>query len=235
MIRCIAIDDEPIALSILSNYAERMGGISLETFSSPRAGMARIAATTPDVVLLDIEMKGTSGIDLARQLPPGTCLIFTTAYAQYAIDGFELNAVDFLHKPYFFPRFCRAIQKAEQWIAARAAASATDAPKLTLTVDYKTLLLPTDQILYIEAMQNYVKVHLATGKVVISQIPLHVVESQLPAGKFVRTHRSFIVACSAVATVSHTAITLNGTAETIPVGRKYAPAAIAALNNLIGK
>lgn len=92
MIRCIAIDDEPIALSIVRQYCERRGGIELETYSSPRAGMARVKEWRPDVVFLDIEMNGTSGIELARELPPACCLVFTTAYAHYALDGFEVDA-----------------------------------------------------------------------------------------------------------------------------------------------
>ena len=102
MIRCIAIDDEPIALSIVRQYCERRGGIVLETFSSPRLGMQRVQEWRPDIVFLDIEMNGVSGLDLARELPSACCLIFTTAYAHYALDGFETNAVDFLHKPYFY-------------------------------------------------------------------------------------------------------------------------------------
>lgn len=116
MIKCIAIDDEPIALSIISRYCEQHGGIELETYSSPRIGMQRIRNWLPDVVFLDIEMNGTSGIELARQLPQSCCLIFTTAYAHYALEGFEVNAVDFLHKPFFYERFNRAMQRAEQWL-----------------------------------------------------------------------------------------------------------------------
>ena len=109
--KVIAIDDEPIALEIVKRYCERIGGIALETYSSPSIGMQRIRECHPDVVFLDIEMNSTSGIELAKQLPPSCCLIFTTAYAHYALDGFEVNAVDFLHKPYFYERFERAIQK----------------------------------------------------------------------------------------------------------------------------
>lgn len=109
--KVIAIDDEPIALNIIERYCERRGDIVLETYSKPRMGMQRIHEWLPDIVLLDIEMNGTSGIELARQLPSSCCLIFTTAYAHYALDGFEVNAVDFLHKPYFYERFDRAMQR----------------------------------------------------------------------------------------------------------------------------
>lgn len=105
MIKCVAIDDEPIALAIIREHCKRMGGIQLECFTSPVAGMECISRTHPDIVMLDIEMNSHNGIDLARQLPEGTCLIFTTAYAQYALEGFNVDAVDFLHKPIFFPVF----------------------------------------------------------------------------------------------------------------------------------
>lgn len=110
--KAIAIDDEPIALDIIKQYCQRKGDIQLETFTSPRLGLQRILEWKPDIVFLDIEMNGTSGLDLARRIPSTCCLILTTAYARYALDGFEADAVDFLHKPYFYDRFTRAIQKA---------------------------------------------------------------------------------------------------------------------------
>ena len=173
MIRCIAIDDEPVALSIIRNYCERHDGIILETYSSPRLGMQRISEWKPDLVLLDIEMNGTSGIELARQLPSSCCLIFTTAYAHYALDGFEVNAVDFLHKPYFYERFERAMQKAEQWLRMNDLLRASESPdrQLLLKSEYKNVTVSVDAILYIESMDNYIKVHLADGTSVLSKIP----------------------------------------------------------------
>ncbi|MGM9842760.1 MAG: LytR/AlgR family response regulator transcription factor, partial [Muribaculaceae bacterium] len=95
---CIAIDDEPIALAIISKFCEHHGDITLVTFTSPILAMEHINRQMPDIVFLDVELNGTLGLDLARKLPSTCGLIFTTAYAQYAIDGFELNAIDFLHK-----------------------------------------------------------------------------------------------------------------------------------------
>lgn len=147
--KVIAIDDEPIALNIIEQYCKRRGGIVLETYSKPRMGMQRIREWLPDIVLLDIEMNGTSGIELARQLPSSCCLIFTTAYAHYALDGFEVNAVDFLHKPYFYERFDRAIQKAEHWLRMndllRTSESATR--QFILKSEYKNVTVSIDMIL----------------------------------------------------------------------------------------
>lgn len=221
--KCIAIDDEPIALSIIGRYCEQRGGIELETYSSPRLGMQRIREWMPDIVFLDIEMNGTSGIELTRQLPPSCCLIFTTAYAHYAIDGFEVNAVDFLHKPYFYERFNRAMQKAEQWLhmndLLHVSESATR--RLMLKSEYKKVALPVDSILYIESLDNYVKVHLADGTSVLSKIPLRTVEEQLPQGEFIRIHRSYIVPRCRVAGFSRSEVTLTKNAKTLPIGKKY--------------
>ena len=109
--KCVAIDDEPVALSIIEQFCQRMGNLELNTFSNPETGMDFVSRSHPDIVFLDIEMNGISGLDLAKILPKGTFLIFTTAYAQFALDGFELDAVDFLHKPFSFSRFEKAVEK----------------------------------------------------------------------------------------------------------------------------
>ena len=116
---CIAIDDEPIALLIISQFCERKGGLELTTFSEPLTGLREIARRKPDLVFLDIEMNSTNGLDIAHALPPESCLIFTTAHAQYALDGFDLDAVDFLHKPFAYERFEKAVEKAIVFIEAR--------------------------------------------------------------------------------------------------------------------
>lgn len=224
MIRCIAIDDEPIALSIVRQYCERRGGIELETFSSPCRGMRRVQEWRPDVVLLDIEMNGTSGLALARELPPSCCLIFTTAYAHYALDGFEANAVDFLHKPYFYDRFERAMLKAEQWLRMHdlLAVAASSSRRLLLKADYKNVSVAVDTILYIESLDNYVRIHSADGAAVTSKISLRTVEEQLPAGEFVRIHRSFVVPRNRIAKFSRTEVVLTNGGKNLPVGKTYA-------------
>ncbi|MDD6590946.1 MAG: LytTR family DNA-binding domain-containing protein [Prevotella sp.] len=212
-----------IALEIVRRYCERSGGIELQTYSSPRSGMQRIREWQPDVVLLDIEMSGTSGIELARQLPTSCCLIFTTAYAQYALEGFEVNAVDFLHKPFFYERFERAMQKARQWLRMHDLLRTSESAvrQLLLKSDYKTISVSIDTILYIESIDNYVKVHLADGTSMLSKIPLHIVEGQLPQEEFIRIHRSFLVARCRIARFSKTEIILEKDGKALPIGRKY--------------
>lgn len=231
MIRCIAIDDEPIALGIVRQYCQRRGGIELETYSSPRAGMARVKEWHPDIVFLDIELNGASGLELARELPPACCLIFTTAYAHYALDGFEAAAVDFLHKPYFYDRFERAMQKAEQWLRMHdlLAAAASPSRRLLLKADYKNVAVAVDTILYIESLDNYVRVHLTDGTAVTSKISLRAVEEQLPGGEFLRIHRSFVVPKKRIAKFSRTEVVLNKGGQRLPVGQTYSEAVSAVL------
>lgn len=224
MIKCIAIDDEPIALNIISRYCERRGNVTLETYSTPYLGMQRICEWKPDIVFLDIEMNGTSGIELARQLPPSCCLIFTTAYAHYALEGFEVNAVDFLHKPYFYERFDRAMQKAEQWLRMHdlLRVSESAARQLLLKSEYKNVTISIDTITYIESIDNYVKIHLADGSSILSKIPLRNIEEQLPQDEFVRIHRSFVVAKSRITSFTRSEITLEKNGGSLPIGKKYA-------------
>lgn len=231
MIKCIAIDDEPIALNIINRYCEQRGGIELETYSSPLLGMQRINEWKPDIVLLDIEMNGTSGIELARRLPPSCCLIFTTAYSHYALDGFEVNAIDFLHKPFFYDRFDRAIQKAEQWLRIHDLLQISESPlrQLCLKSEYKNVTVSIDTILYIESIDNYVKIHSVNGTPLLSKIPLHSIEKQLPPGEFVRIHRSFIVSKKRVERFSRTEIILTKNGKSLPIGKKYADNAMIAL------
>lgn len=198
--------------------------MTVETFSSPRQGMRSVRELRPDIVFLDIEMNGTSGIELARELPSDCCLIFTTAYAHYALDGFEVNAVDFLHKPYFYDRFLRAVQKAERWLQMNCRSGSAESPhrRLVLKVEYRNVTLSVDEIVYVEAMENYVRVHRADRTTIVSQVSLRAMEELLPAGDFVRVHRSYIVRRTSVASFTRTSLTLKGVEEPIPIGRKYA-------------
>lgn len=220
MIKCVAIDDEPIALSIIKEYCRKYGDIELETYTSPIAGMERIAVLCPDIVFLDIEMNSHNGVALARQLPAGTCLIFTTAYSQYALDGFNLDAVDFLHKPIFYPRFERAMEKAMKWLDKKDTRPQRDT--ITLKVEHKNVVVDLDDITFIEAMDNYVKIYRRGLPMVLSQITMKEMEAMLPPERFNRVHRSFIVSLNAIDKFSNRKIYIRNSDRTIPVGRKYA-------------
>lgn len=231
MMRCVAIDDEPIALAIISRYCQQRGDVTLETYSSPHAGMKRVREWLPDIVFLDIEMNGVSGIELARQLPPGCCLIFTTAYAQYALDGFDVCAVDFLHKPFFYERFSRAMQKAEQWLRMNDLLRMAEAGarQIVLKSEYKNVTVSMDTILYIESVDNYVKLHLTDGGSLLSKISLGSIEEQLGSEEFLRIHRSFVVARKRIEKFTRSEVVLSIGGKRLPIGRKYADDVMARL------
>lgn len=220
--KCIAIDDEPVALSILTRYCERMGGMELQCYSDPVIGIREVKRSMPDLLFLDIRMGEISGVELAREIPKGTFLVFTTAYAQYAVDGFDLDAADFLHKPFSHPRFCRAVEKARQLRTLREMAMqpASEEEAITVKVEYKNVKIPLQEIVYIEAMDNYVRIHLRNARSVLPQMSLKTLQELLPA-TFVRIHKSFIVPLHRVASCTRTGLTLYGSDMTLPVGRAF--------------
>lgn len=227
MINCVAIDDEPIALSIIQEYCKRFGDINLQCFTSPIEGIACVTETHPDIVFLDIEMNSHNGVELAKGISPETCIIFTTAYSQYALEGFNVDAVDFLHKPVFYPRFEHAMQKALILINAKGGQTKRR-DTITLKVEYKTVVVDVDDISYLEAMDNYVKVYRFGLPTVISQITMKEMEVLLPDDRFIRVHRSFIVSLLAIEKFSNRQIFLKNFDRHIPVGRTYTDA----FNNL---
>lgn len=225
-LRCVAIDDEPIALEIIEEYCRKSGGIELHTFTSPVEGMEFIHAERPDVVFMDIEMSTYNGMELARTLPEGVLLVFTTAYAQFALDGFNIDAVDFLHKPIFYSRFSRAIDKIRRRIvpSVTAAAQTPRRETITLKVEHKNVVIDLEEILYVEAMENYVKVHRRSQPKILSQITMKEMETLLPSDRFMRVHRSYIVGIGAIEKFSNRKVFLKGVEQPIPVGRKYVEA-----------
>lgn len=226
MIKCIAIDDEPIALSIIKEYCRKHGNIDLETFTSPVAGMESVIRTHPDIVFLDIEMNSHNGVELAREIPAGTGIIFTTAYSRYALDGFNVDAIDFLHKPIFYQRFERAVEKAMRWLGHSTTTPRRDT--LTLKVEHKNVVVDIADITFIEAMDNYMKVYRRDKPMVLTQITMKEMEQMLPGDRFNRVHRSFIVSLGAICKFSNRKIYLHNLDTPIPVGRKY----IETFNNL---
>lgn len=220
--KCIAIDDEPMALEILSSFCQRYGNIELTTFNNPISGMDRVRKMKPDLLFLDIEMGDVNGVELARDLPQGTLLIFTTAYAEYALDGFDLNAVDFLHKPFSYGRFEKAVQKAFELHALQqlSASPVFTEESITLKVGYKSTNVKLKDILYIESMDNYVRIYLPERQCIMSQTSMKNIQELLPEGKFTRVHKSFLVPVHRIASHTSKEITLYGGIR-IPVGRSY--------------
>lgn len=225
-LRCIAIDDEPMALLIIEQFCKRKGNIELTTFSEPQKGLEEIRRKRPDLVFLDIQMNSINGLEIADTLPEESCFIFTTAYAQYALDGFNLDAVDFLHKPFSYERFNLAVEKALRRIESKKHISYE---YLIVKQEYNNVNIPLEDILYIEGMGNYVKIFRKSGKHVLTRTNLKAITDMLPEKMFLRIHRSFVVSISSVSSFSKSKITLSGYMEELPIGAQYAGAVIDAL------
>lgn len=220
--KCIAIDDERPALDIIQNFCQRIGNIEVKTFTNPLVGMDEMRCFKPDILFLDVEMGGINGVELAKKLPPGVFLVFTTAYAEYALDGFELNAVDFLHKPFSFSRFEKAIQKAVELKKLHEMQGLpSDHETIVLKAEYKQIPILLSDIVYIESMGNYVRVHLINKQTVLSQVSMKNIIELLPSDRFVRIHKSFVIARIRMASCTKKQVTLYGGIE-LPIGRNYA-------------
>ena len=221
--KCVAIDDEPMALEVIKNFCQRLGDMEIQTFTNPLVGIEHVKRTRPDLLFLDVKMGEVSGVNLAKDIPQGTFLVFSTAYAQFAVDGFDLNAVDFLHKPYSFSRFEKAVNKVRQAIKLvnYSAAPPLEGEEITVKVEYKNVTVQLSSILYIQAMDNYVKIFTVDNRTVITQMSMKSLEAMLPEGNFMRVHKSYIVPRHRIESYSRTQLTLTGGTE-IPVGRAYA-------------
>ena len=225
-ITCIAIDDEPMALLVIEQFCRRKGGLELTTFSEPRVGWEEIRRRKPDLVFLDIQMNSISGLKIADTLPSECCFIFTTAYAEYALDGFNLDAVDFLHKPFSYERFEVAVEKAMRRINTRRPSASE---YLVVKQEYNNVNILLDDILYIEALGNYVKIVRVSGGHVLTRTNLKAIMDLLPVGRFLRIHRSYVVAVGAVVSFTRSKVLLKGHDEGFPVGAQYASQVIEAL------
>ena len=217
-ISCIAIDDEPLALLILEKFCERKGNIHLTTFSEPSLGLESINIQCPDVVFLDIEMNGMNGLQIANSLNPACCLIFTTAHAQYALEGFNLNAIDYLHKPFSYERFERALDKAMRMLNK----CTIEAESIVVKQEYNNISITLNDIIYIEAVGNYSKIIRIGAGNILSRTNMKAMLTLLPAEHFVRIHRSYIVSIAQIETFNKRQITMRGNGKSLPIGQQYA-------------
>jgi DNA-binding LytR/AlgR family response regulator len=199
-IATLIVDDEPLARSGMSDYVARVD--FLEEAGQCRSGMEALSVLerqTVDLLLLDIQMPGLDGTELIRSLPQPPAVIFTTAHPSFAVEGFELDAIDYLLKPIGFPRFLRAVLKAKEHLGSSAAqpapASAPSPPEtddIFIREDGRVTRLRTEDILYAEAMQNYSRIY-TTDAHYVPLLPLRQLLSKLPEDRFVQIHRSYLV------------------------------------------
>lgn len=192
--------------------------MELTTFSEPRVGLEEIRRRKPDLVFLDIQMNSLNGLEIADKLPHECCFIFTTAYAEYALNGFDLDAVDFLHKPFSYERFEVAVEKALRRIHGRRPSVPES---LVVKQEYNNVSIPLNDILYVEALGNYVKIVRASGGHVLTRTNLKAITDLLPADRFMRIHRSYVVPVASVVSFTRSKIVLKGCEGSLPVGAQY--------------
>ncbi|WP_153797486.1 LytR/AlgR family response regulator transcription factor [Foetidibacter luteolus] len=220
MIKAIAIDDELPALKVIETFCGKAGFIELEkTFNKPSEALKYINKFPVELLFLDINMPSLKGTELYRSIKQKTMVIFTTAYSEYAVEGFNLNAVDYLLKPFTFERFMQAADKANNLLALSRNQPKNDEHFLYIRADYSLIKINTAEILFIEGLDDYLKIHLDNQKPVVARMTMKAMMEKLPAQNFIRVHRSYIISFNHVEHLRNKIITIRG--EEIPVGNSY--------------
>lgn len=237
-LNCIAVDDEPLALGLVCAFIEKTPFLTLSgRYSSAVEALQGLHNQDIDLIFLDIQMPDLTGIELARVLTQaqqngiGPRIIFTTAFNHFALEGYKVDALDYLLKPFNYEEFLRAANKAKAYFelvnrpTTTASAPVVVVPEpeedsLFLKVEYQLVRVAYQDILYIEGLKDYVKVHLqSSNKPILSLTSLKALEEKLPARKFMRVHRSFIVSLDRISSLNRNSIQIEKT--TIPVSEQY--------------
>ncbi len=226
-LKCCIIDDEPLAIELLESYVKKTPFLQWEcSFSSAVQALESISQGNIDLVFLDIQMPELNGMEFSRMIEGKTRIIFTTAFEQYAVDSYKVNAIDYLLKPVAYSDFLKASQKALQWFELSAGATTETAPGNTsgqyifVKSDYKLKQIPLDKILYIEGLKDYVKVYLEDEThPILSLLSLKSLEEMLPHKQFIRVHRSFIVQGCKIKMIDRNRIVFGK--EYIPISDSY--------------
>src|SRR6185503_13922736 len=219
-IRCIIVDDEPVARKIIREFVEQVSFLELAgEFETAMKAAVFITNEKTDLVFLDIEMPKLSGLEWLKKSAVKQMVILTTAFPKYALEGYELDIVDYLLKPISFNRFLKAVQKAKELSELRDANNGQSMPSwLFVRTEKRIEKIEVEDILYIESTGNYVSIFTASKKI-IAYLTLKGLEAQLPAGKFIKIHQSFIVSISKISAIEGNQVKIAGTA--LPIGRNY--------------
>jgi two-component system, LytTR family, response regulator LytT len=238
-LNCIAVDDEPLALGLVSVFIEKTPFLNLiGKYSSAVEALQGLHSQQVDVIFLDIQMPDLTGIELARVLSQaqqggiGPRIIFTTAFNNFALEGYKVDALDYLLKPFNYEEFLRAANKAKAYfelinrpaptpgVAVASAIPEPEEESLFLKVEYQLVRVAFKDILYIEGLKDYVKVHLqGNPKPILSLTSLKALEDKLPPRRFMRIHRSFIVSLDKISSLTRNSIQIG--TVTIPVSDQY--------------
>ncbi|MDX2049404.1 MAG: LytTR family DNA-binding domain-containing protein [Chitinophagaceae bacterium] len=219
-LKCIAIDDEPLALDIIKEYVSRQAELKLlQTFDDAISGAEFLRSAAVDLLFIDVNMPDITGIDLVRSLAEKPMIIFTTAYKKFAVEGFELDAVDYLLKPISFGRFTKAVNKAVEYYKYRKFISKEEEGHIFVYSEYRLVKIALADIEYIESLEDYIRIHLINDKPVLTLMPLKKMLEKLPDDKFKRIHRSYIIQTAKVKSVLNRRVQLSS-AE-LPVSSSY--------------
>ena len=208
---CAIIDDEPLAVELMESYVRKTPFLELQgSFGSGVAAFGMLRDRPVDLLFCDIQMPGLNGVEFSRMLPADTRVIFTTAFSRYAVEGFRVNAVDYLLKPISYADFLAAAQKALEWfeLKRRAGAPADDLRSIFVKTEYRLRQIELERILYIDEPHP-----------VLSLMSLKSLEEQLPADRFIRVHRSYIVQPAKIRTIERNSIVFGR--ERIPISENY--------------
>lgn len=228
-LRCAIVDDEPLALGLLESYAKKTPLLELDgCYANAIQAMRALPEHPVDILFLDIQMPELNGLEFSHIVPEETRIVFTTAFEQYAIDGYRVNALDYLLKPISYTDFLQAVNKAVQWFDIRRKAednssaqpSSANADYIYVKSDYKLIQIPLNDILYIEGLKDYIKIHLeGEPRPVLSLVSMKSMEERLPANRFIRVHRSFIVQKQKIKVINKGRIVFGK--EYVPISDSY--------------
>ena len=223
-ISCLLIDDEPLALNLLESYVQQLPFLKLAgKFTHPVKAFQFLQQNDVDLLFIDIQMPDLSGLELVTRLDKKPLLIFTTAFSEYALEGFKVDAIDYLLKPIDFPDFLKAVGKAKEWLDLRNTRKPlVEAGKdfLFIKSEYKIIRINFNDITYIQGMNEYVKIHLVGRKPIMSLLSLKSLESQLPSSVFMRVHKSYIVHLQKISIIERNEIVYDD-GTIIPVSPQY--------------
>jgi two-component system LytT family response regulator len=218
-LQCLIIDDKPLAVDLLADYTSKIPFLELQaTTNNPIEGLEVIKSMAIDLVFLDIQMPQLNGLEFISAAPPELKVILTTAYNEYAIQGYEHDVIDYLLKPISFERFYRAAGKALKAHEKTAASSSLD--YIFVKCASKLQKVNFAEIIYVQGLQNYVVIHTHNERIISLQ-PLKRIEEQLPAKSFVRVHKSYIVSVNAISNIGRSKIHLLNHELIIPIGETY--------------
>jgi DNA-binding LytR/AlgR family response regulator len=226
-INCLVIDDEPLALDILESYIQKVDGLELvDKCTNPLHAFEILQKDRIDLIFLDIQMPRLTGLEFIHSISNPPKIIFTTAFREYAIDAFDLDAVDYLLKPFSFSRFLRAIGKAYNQFKLLSQTNQMDdeirnigePESIYVKADKKMLKIMLKDIFYIESLKDYVLIYIP-GKRIITKQKISYLEEKLPEGQFLRIHRSFLVSISKIDAFTVNHVEING--KELPIGRSF--------------